>query len=91
MNLQKAALEGCDHARSSQFFDRIEINDAIGKTGNRLHKLLVGQTANRDASLASSRLYPVRNMARTVTRNLTNLLVGGTTEPWTNAWKRWLQ
>ena len=80
MNLQKATLEGSDHARSSQcdeeFFDWIEINDAIGTTRNRLHKLLVGQTANRDASLSSSRLYPIRNIARAATRNPANLLVG---------------
>lgn len=80
INLQKTTLEGADHTRSSQcdeeFFDRIEINDATGKTRNRLHKPLVGETANQDASLLSGRSHPIRNIARTATCNLTNLLVG---------------
>ena len=55
MNLRKAMPEGIDHARSSQcgeeFFDWIEINDAIGKTRKRLYKLLVEQ---RDVAVGQS-------------------------------------
>ncbi len=80
VNLQKAALEGTDHASSSEcdeeFFDWIEIHNATGQPRNRLYELLVRKTANRDALLPSSRLYPIRNIAGAVTRNLSNLLVG---------------
>jgi hypothetical protein len=77
--LKKASLmsgkDACSAESDEEFFDRIEVHDAIREAGDCLDELVVGPRAHSDAQLAGGRLGPCGDCVRRAFCDRANLFI----------------